>query len=230
MIRSIFHTFTVASVLLLNAPAQEQPALPKLVADVRQSIAQNQSRLRSYTWTETTEVSLKGEVKKREQAECRYDPSGKLIKTPIGAPAEPKKEPRGLKGKMVAKKADEMKDYMDRVGSLVHRYVPPSPQTMKAAFDAGKAAIGKSEDGGTATLLFRDYAKPGDTMTLQIDLRTKMVHSFTVETYLDEPADAVRLNAMFSTLDGGVNYVEHTVLDATAKEIQIKTTNFGHHK
>lgn len=230
MIRCILFGLAGASALLSLAAAQENPALPKLVSEIRQSLAQNQARLRAYSWTETTEISLKGEVKKREQAECRYDAAGKLQKSPVGQPAEPKKAPKGLKGKIVANKIDEMKDYMDRVGSLMRRYVPPDPQMMKAAFDSGKASIGKSAEGGDATLLFRDYAKPGDEMTLLIDLKSKKVRSFQVATYLDNPGDVVSLKAGFSTLQDGVSYVEQSLLNATAKEIQIKTTNFGHQK
>lgn len=222
-------TIAAASCALLTlCAAQDKPALGKMVTEVRQSLAQNQAKLRAYTWTETTEVSLKGEVKKREQAECRYDASGKVVKTPIGAPAEPKKA-RGLKGKMVANKVEEMKEYMDRVGSLVRRYVPLDPQAMKAAHDSGKVMMGVG-DSSSVTLEFRDYAKPGDKVTIVLNEKTKQIRSFAVNTYLDSQEDAVRLNASFTVLEGGVSCVEQTVLQAAAKEIEIKTTNFGHHK
>ena len=45
---------------------------------------------------------------------------------------------------------------------------------------------------------------------------------------MDEPKDIVNLNARFSTLSDGTNFLEESVLDATAKQIRIKTTNFGH--
>ena len=122
--------------------AAKQAVQAKLAA-IRQSIAQNQASLKAYTWTETVEMSIKGEVKKRNQSECRYGPNGKVQKTPIGAPDEGGSK-GGLKGKMVAKKVDELKDYMDRVGSLISRYVPPDPQNMKAAFQAGKAGLDKA--------------------------------------------------------------------------------------
>ena len=38
------------------------------------------------------------------------------------------------------------------------------------------------------------------------------------------------VTARFSGLADGTNFLEESVLDATAKEIQIKTTNSGHHK
>jgi hypothetical protein len=218
-----------AFVLLAAAHGQTKPDVAQLVTELRKSVAQNQSALRQYAWTETREISLKGELKKREQSECSYSPDGKLQKTPVGAP-EPKKAAKGLKGKIVTNKLEEMKEYMDRAGSLVRRYVPPDPQAMKAAFEAGKASVAKSAAGEFATLQFRDYAKTGDAVTITLDAKSKRIRSFRVMTYLDAPADGVEVDATFSSLSDGVNYAEQTVLKAAAKEIEIKTVNFGHRR
>jgi hypothetical protein len=219
---------TAALFALAQAWSQDpKQALQQRLAEIKQSMAQNQAQLRQYSWTETTEISLKGEAKKREQNECRYGPDGKVVKTPIGEPAEPKKAPRGLKGRVVKNKIEDMKEYMDRVGSLVRRYIPPDPQAMQAAFQAGKASL---TPGPVASLVFSDYAKPGDKVTLAFDTAAKKLKSFQVATYLDEPADTVSLVANFSSLADGTSYLEQSVLDAKAKEIQIKTANFGHKK
>lgn len=218
-----------AALFTVSAAAQDKTALSRMVADLRLSLAQNQAQLRKLSWTETREISLKGEVKKREQFDCSYDAAGKLQKAPVGA-AAPKQAPKGLKGKVVANKLEELKEYMDRVGSLVRRYVPPDPQAMKAAFDAGKASLSPAPDGTSGSLVFRDYAKPGDQVSLTLDMKTKQIRSFQVATYLDSPGDTVSLDAAFTSLPSGVSYMERSVLNATAKEIQIKTTNFGHHQ
>lgn len=215
---------------LAQDPATDQSALQQRLAAIKQSVAQNQQSLRSYAWTETTEVSMKGEVKKREQKECRYGPDGKVVKTAVGAaaPAPPaaKGGRRGIKGRIIEKKVDELKDYMDRVGSLVHRYVPPDPAAMQAAFQAGKVSIDKA----AGTLVFLDYAKPGDRVTLGFDPAARKLRSFNVATYLDDAKDAVTLQTRFASLADGTNFLEETVLAAAAKGIQIKTTNFNHHK
>jgi hypothetical protein len=119
-----------------------------------------------------------------------------------------------------------MKEYMDRVGSLIQRYVPPDPQDMQAAFQSGKAALNP----GAGELAFTDYAKAGDKVTLTFDQASKKLRSFVVATYLDEPKDVVTLNVNFSSLPDGTNHVETTVLNATAKEIQVTKTNSGYNK
>jgi hypothetical protein len=197
--------------------------LEQRLGEVKQSIAQNQARLKRYAWIETKEIRLKGEVKKREQSECFYGPDGKVQKTPVGD-TPPPKERRGIRGKIVANKIDEMKDYMDRVSSLLRRYIPPDPQTMQAALRSGKVTL---EPAGGA-LVFSGYVKPGDKVTLTFDRVTKQIRSFAVATYLDDPKDTVTVDARFSTLPDGTNFVEESVLNVSAKQIQIKTTNFGY--
>ena len=104
---------------------------PERIAALKQSIAENQAALKTYKWTEATEISLKGEVKKREQKECRYGPDGKVQKTPIGGgDAAEKKEEKGGGGRrggggavkkvVVKNKVEDMKEYMEKAAALVH--------------------------------------------------------------------------------------------------------------
>jgi hypothetical protein len=222
----------MAILSVMAGPSRGQDAakqqLQQKIAGIKESMAASQALLRQYSWTETTEISLKGEVKKRDQNECRYGPDGKVAKTPIGGGGQPQSggKKRGLKGKIVENKVEEMKDYMDRVGSLVHRYLPPDPQAMQAAFQAGKASINPA----SGALTFNDYAKSGDSVLLVFDPAAKKLRSFSVQSYLDAPEDRVTLTARFSSLPDGASFVEESVLNAAAKEIQVKTTNFGHHK
>ena len=46
---------------------------------------------------------------------------------------------------------------------------------------------------------------------------------------MDEPKDIVKSQrSVLRFLSDGTNFLEESVLDATAKQIRIKTTNFGH--
>jgi hypothetical protein len=228
--RSLLFITVAGSICLAqqDAGARKQD-LQQRFAEIRQSVAQNRERLRHYAWVESTEVRLKGEPKKMQQNNCRYGPDGNIQKAPVGESSAAKK-PRGLKGKIAKNKIEDIQGYMDRVGSLISRYVPPDPEAMQSAFRTGKASIEGSGGSGPVSLVLRDYAKPGDSVTLIFDTATRKLRSFKVGTYLDEPKDVVNLTADFSTLADGTNYVQQSVLDATAKSIQIKTTNFGHHK
>jgi len=71
-------------------PAGAQDLQQRLAA-VKQSVAANQQALRSYTWLEKTELSLKGEVKATKVDSCRYGPDGKVQKTPVVQPRRPRR-------------------------------------------------------------------------------------------------------------------------------------------
>jgi hypothetical protein len=226
MIRRIVSICAMAATAALSQDATSiKAALQQRLAEVKQSMARNQAQLRQYAWTETTEISYKGEDKKRTQNDCRYLPDGKVAKTPISA-SPPPKERRGLRGKIVANKIDDIKDYMDRVSSLVKRYIPPDAQLMEASFQSGKATLNP----GSGELVFCDYVKPGDRVTLIFDTGTKKLTSFVVATYLDEPKDVVSLDASFSSLPDGTNFLNQSVLAATAKQIQVTTINSGYRR
>lgn len=233
----------VIQALLLSLPlavSAQQPdaaaAKQKILADLKQSVAKNQAALKQYTWTETTQISLKGEVKKQEQKSCRYGPDGKVQKTEIPGSAPPANQESAGKGRrggavkkaIVEKKVGEMKDYMGRVGALVHEYVPPNPERIQSAAAAGNISF---TPGQPAAIVIKDYLKQGDSVRLGFDTAEKKLVSYDVKSYLDKPKeDDVSLSVTFDHLPDGTNYARGTVLDATAKQIQVKVTNSDYKK
>jgi hypothetical protein len=205
----------------------DQPAPQQGIGQLKESLAANQAKLKTYQWTQTTDVSIKGKTRKDEQAQCRYGADGKVQKTPIGPPAEPKPVPAGLKGKIIEKKAAEMKDYMDRLKALISHYAPPDPQKIQAAKQAGQASLSKAA--GLATITVQNYYKQGDQVAFSFDTAAKRIASYDVNTYLDDPKkDVVTLTNQFATLPDGTNYLQQTVLKAEEKQIQIATTSSGY--
>jgi hypothetical protein len=213
---------------VFSGQAGANPELQQKVAALKQSVAQNQQSLHQYTWTEKMETIFKGDTKSTKLSQCQYGTDGKVQKTEVGSTPPPEQK-RGLKGKVIEKKKDEMKDYMERVASLIQRYVPPDGSQMQDSFQAGKAAIQPSGS-GVVTLVFRDYAKAGDSISLAFDAASKKIQSYDVNTFLDAPADVVTLKVVFQNLPDGTNYVAQSILDATAKQIQIRTTSSGYNK
>jgi hypothetical protein len=201
--------------------------LQQKLAAVKQAAAANQQQLRQYQWTETTQVTLKGDAKPSSQKLCQYGPDGQVQKSPIGAPPE---QPSGgrMKQRVIAKKKAEMQDYMEDVKGLLSMYVPPDPQKMQQAFQAGKVSLNPS--GGSVNLIFTDYAQPGDRMTLTFDTAEKKITSLSINTYMGQAKDAVTLQVHMASLPEGVNYVQQTVLSASAKQLVVTTTNSNYQK
>ena len=129
---------------------------------------------------------------------------------------------------MIEKKKAEMKDYMGDVKMLLSQYVPPDPQKMQQAFQAGKASLNPA--GGMVNLIFKDYAQPGDQMTLTFDTAAKKITTLNINTYMGEEKDAVTLQVQMASLPDSTNYVQQSVLNATAKQLVVTTTNSNYQK
>jgi hypothetical protein len=214
--------------LSTTIPARGQNGeLQQKLAAVSQAMAQNRQRLQQYEWTETTQLNLKGDPKPPQQKLCRYGPDGQVQKTAIGPPPE---QPSGgrMKQRIIAKKKEEMQDYMGDVKQLLSMYVPPDPQRMQQAFQAGKASLNPS--GGLVNLVFRDYAQPGDQLTLTFDPGAKKVISVSVNTYMGQTKDAVTLQVQMGGLPDGTSYVQKTVLSASAKQLVVTTSNSNYQR
>ena len=189
--------------------AQEQDD----VAAVKQSLSENQKRLRQYQWFETTVVSLKGEQKSRTQKICRYGADGTVKKQQIGSP------------RFVERK-EESADHMEEAATLIHQYIPLDSQRIQAAKDSGNIAMKPISSG--VQLEIRDYLKPGDMVT--ITLAGDDISQIKVATYLESPEDAITLDVAFASLDDGTNYPAKSVLDAPAKGIQVVVQNTGYQR
>jgi hypothetical protein len=218
----------VALVITVPAICQNNEVQQKLAA-AKQAAAENQQRLHQYQWVETTQLTLKGDAKPPVQNGCVYGPDGTVHKTLLSPPPDPPSGGR-MKQRIVAKKKAEMKDYMGDVKALLSMYVPPDPQKMQAAYQAGKVSLNPVPGAGAVNLVFNDYAQPGDKMTLTFNTAAKKIAGLNIDTYLGQEKDAVTLQVQMSALPDGTNYAWQTVLNATAKKLVVTTTNSNYQK
>jgi hypothetical protein len=205
--------------------------LQEKLASIKASTAENQRKLHQYTWTEISRITVNGDAKPPKEFTCFYGPDGKVQKNPMGGATADSAASAGggrFRQRIVAKKTAEMKDYMKEVGGVISLYMPPNPQKMQEAFQSKKVSMGKSE--GLADLVFKDYALPGDSMTLGIDKATKKLRTLNVHSYLDTPQQPVTLLVEFSSLPDGTNYPLRTTLDAQGKQINVINTNTNYRK
>ena len=213
--------------------AWQQPSPEQRVAAFKQSLADNQARLRKYEWIETTIISLKGEEKARKQMRCYYGADGKVQKVAVGdAPAAaPERGGGGRRGRVaqaiVENKKDDMKEYMEKAAELIHRYVPPNPAQIQKAKDANKLTVAPLEQ-QRVRLDLVDYVQPGDKFTILLDAAANSLAGLNVASYLGEKDDVVALDVQFATLNDGTSYPAQTTLDAKAKNIKVVVQNSGY--
>jgi len=211
----------------LARPARAQDLQEKLAA-VKQSIAANQQALRSYTWLEKTELSLKGEVKATKVDSCRYGPDGKVQKTPVVQPPPPEKK-RGLRGKIVANKTEEMKEELQATVALIHQYVPPAPDQIQVVMNAGTASLGQAGPDLVA-FTFPGYAKQGDALKITFDKAITGLRQIDVKTWLDKPEEPAMLKVVMQSMPSGISFPGSIVLSIPASKIEVRITKSNYQK
>jgi hypothetical protein len=208
------------------AVAQDSAAQDRL-AMVKQAVAANAQKLHQYQWVETTQLTLNGDARPPTQNSCQYGPDGTVQKTLISPPPQP---PSGgpMKRRIIERKQAEMKEYMGQVKGLLAMYLPPDPQKMEQVKQAGNLSVNPVS--GALNLIFSNYAQAGDKMTLTFDTTAKKISSITINTYLGDPQSVVTLQVQMASLPDGTNYPQQTILNATAKQLVVTTTNANYQK
>lgn len=227
MKRSIIAVALLAFTLVAWRPAGAQDMQQKIAA-AKQAAARNQQALRSYSWLEKTELSFKGELKSTKVEACRYGPNGKVEKTPVVEPPPPE-EKRGLKGRIVAKKTEEMKGELEAAAALVQQYVPPDPDKMQVVMNAFTASV--SQSGPAAMVVkFPGYEKAGDSLSLTLDSAAKSLLQIDVATWLDDPSKPVTLRVSMERLPDGTNCTGMVVLGIPASQIEVRVTKSNYQR
>src|SRR5262249_51700878 len=126
------------------------------------------------------------------------------------------------------KKKEEMKDYMQDVKAVLAMYVPPDSQRMQQAYQSGNVAL--NPVAGAVNLVFTNYAQPGDKMSLTFDTAAKKITTMSIDTYMGEAKDKVTLQVQMGSLPDGTSYAQKTVLNASAKNLSVTTTNSNYQR
>ena len=203
---------------------------------VKQSLAQSTQSLRSYEWIETTTLFLKDDEKSSTVKRCYYGADGGVQKLDQDE-APPSGRDRGIRGRIKERKKEELTDYMKEAITLIHQYAPPAPDQLKADVAAGKLAMAVLDPGKLIRLDFKDHIKPGDTLSIELDLTTNQINRLTVNTYLGEipdagksPKDPINLTAAMARLNDGTMFTQTIELLAKSKDLKVNVTNSGYKK
>jgi len=227
-----FVALIMAALVMAPSGLWAQNAMQEKMAQVKEGIQANQAALKTYNYQQHTKIYYKGEEKSQKNYSVVTGPDGKPQKTSLDPPAPPAEDSgRGgrVKKHVVEKKVGDMKEYMEKAQKLIEQYVPPDPQKMQAAFSSGAAALAEAGP-GMVKLTFSNYVVSGDSMIMVFNLESKKLSSLNVNSYLGNEKDAVRLVVTFAELPGGTNYMAMTDLTATAKSIEVKSTNDNYQK
>lgn len=215
----------------LSSAVNAQSADPKAVmAQIKKNLDSSQKNLSTFTWIETTTIYKGDEVKSEMKNQCSYGWDRKIAKVPIGAPAAEEKEKRGVRGKIVENKKEDMSDYVKKSIAKVHEYLPPNPEKLKAINAAGKVNIQVVQANVKYTMSFPDYLKAGDKMAITLDMQKALFGGIVVNTFLDKPDDKINFTLNYGVLTDGTEYPAETILDLPKEGLKIVIKNDGYKK
>jgi len=209
------------------AVAQNQQMVDKLMA-IKTAQDANKAKLAQYIWTETETISIKGEVKDTKTYQVQMV-NGKAQKTLVNDQKASSGGREGrVKERVVEKKTEEYQEYGQSISALAKQYTTPNPQALMAAKQAGNISI--QPGSGTVSLVIKNYVKQGDSMTMTVSEQTHSPVSVQVNSYLDDPKDAVTIAAQFAQLPDGTNHVATSTINGVSKQLTVNDQNSNYQK
>jgi len=201
----------------------QNPQLEEKLMAIKQAQVANKQRLAQYTWTETESISIKGEVKDTKIYQVQMV-NGQQQKTEV---SDQKAQQGGREGRLkehvIEKKTEEYEQYGQQIAALAKQYTTPDPDRLIQAKQQGNLSFVPGS--GTVSLVIKSFAKPNDQVTLTISEQTHSPVNVRVQSYLDDPNDAVTISAEFAQLPDGTNHVQSTLINGESKKITVNEQN-----
>ena len=205
--------------MMVALPAAAQTDMSAIASKVGEARKENAQKTRDYSWTQRTEVKVKGEVKSLKTEIVRYTVDGELQKTPIDETSA--KKPKGVRGKVAKKKIGGMKDWMADLGVLLKEYSLPTEGNLLDFLN--KASV--SADGTGRKLDATDVVQAGDRMSVWIGADHKMTKT---EVSTQHDGSDVKLMTDYETTPDGLDYVARTTIVVPDKGVEMTVENFSY--
>jgi hypothetical protein len=218
----------LAGLMALGLPhvARAQTALStdaNRAVQITQARQANAALMHQYTWNSRTEIIEKGEIKDTRLELVNYNPFGQLQRSLLNDSGAPL--PFGFLRRAIAEeKKKEMEQYLTGLRSLLDQYTLSTAgkilDFMTSARTTGPDAAGLFQMAGS------NVVSPGDNLTLWVNAATKHVTRIQVNTTFQ--GNPVHLDATFSTLPSGLNYMAYAEATVPAKQLSVQVQNFNY--
>jgi hypothetical protein len=183
--------------------------------------AQQDQRLRHYTWKSRTEVRKEGEVKSTKLFISRHAADGTPVQ--ILLEEDSTKLPKfGLRGMIAKKKKEEAGKLIEGLQQLSKSYGALPPAKMQELMS--KATV-KSEQ-NMLRLEAKGVLQAGDSMIIWLDAGTRRQRRIEINSSYE--ANPVRIVSEFKDLPAGPTYMARSVVDYPREELTLTIENFDH--
>src|SRR5262245_50394856 len=188
---------TVLVVLALTAaPAAQNAEVQQKISAIKEAASKSKEALEQYRWQQQETLTVKGKMKKQDLFQVETGPEGKPMRVAIAKDKDSSSSEtqHGLKQHIAEKKSRGMEQYALEIKALAQSYVPVDPVRLQQSYQHGDVSMVAGNVPGEVRLVIHDYQKPGDIVTLSLD-QGKELKSIDISSYLNDPKDAVKVNA-----------------------------------
>lgn len=219
--------------LVAQNPSSGGQAITELqqrVAEVKQASAENKQALAHYSWQQQETIAVKGNVKDTKLFQVHLGPEGKPQKVEMENMPQSSGGGGRLKQHVVKKKKEEYQAYGEQIGALAQQYTVVDPEKLQQAYKQGNVMLAAGGTPFEVKMIIKNYVKPNDQVTLTFDRQGKAIRALDIQSYLNDPKDAVKIGAQFSRLPDGTNHVSTMQINGVSKDLLITTQNSNYQK
>jgi hypothetical protein len=218
----------VIALMMAVAPQSlaQNSELQQRVTEVKQAMSLNKQVLAQYTWQEQQTVSVKGEVKKQELFQVQMGPNGQPQKTNL----DPDEQSGGRKHGIKHRIKEDYENYGKEMADLAQSYTQNDPGKLQYLYEQGKVLLGSAGAPNDVKIVIQGYVKQGDSVTIIFDKNQRLIRSFQISSYLDDPQDVVTIAAQCAQLPNGPNHVASTQVNGERKQMTVAILNTNYQK
>jgi hypothetical protein len=220
VLMTILNALICSPVVLAQTAQPPEASRAVQIAEARQA---NAALMHQYTWTSRTEIIEQGQVKDIRIEQVSYTPSGQLQRSLLNDQSAPL--PFGFLRRAIAEsERQKVEQYLTGLRGLLDQYTLPTAgkilDFMRSAKPMGPDASGLFSMAGSNVVL------PGDNLTIWVNGWTRHVARVQVNSTFQ--GDPVQLNATFTTLPSGLNYMAYAEATVPNQQLSVQVQNFNY--
>jgi len=207
------------SVLAQGAPSGNM----QMAAQITEARRANATLMRQYTWNSRTEVIENNDVKDTRIELVNYTPDGMLVRSILNDQGAPL--PFGFLRRAIAEnERKKMEEYLTDLRGLLEQYATPTEG--KILDFLNQATTSGPDAGGLFEMTGRNFAVPGDTLSVWTDARTR--HTRKIQVSTNYKGDMANVTGTFETLASGLTYMAYAEITVPTKQLRVQVQNFNY--
>ena len=190
----------------------------QLSLDISKADAANTEQLKAFIWKKESTVTVNGKVKLNSLSEFSFDEKGELQMKNIDVES-PVKQKFGIRGRIQQREAESSMDYVSKALELALLYTYMDKGQLLNFISKAEVV----EKDGVIQISASDVYVKGDSLTIKVDLDTKLFLHKKFSSIMDE--DPITGEIVYGKFSSGISHATKSMLDLPGKNAVINSEN-----